>query len=50
VIRDYTGWPVAAIAITGAKEKVESAIPVLAQRLVRVAATIETRLGGTGGI
>jgi DNA-binding IclR family transcriptional regulator len=48
VIRDYTGWPVAAIAITGAKEKVESSIPALAQRLVQVAAIIETRLGGTG--
>jgi DNA-binding IclR family transcriptional regulator len=49
VIRDYTGWPAAAIALTGAKEKVESAIPALAQRLMQVATIIETRLGGTGG-
>ena len=41
--------PAAAIALTGAKEKVESAIPALAQRLMQVATIIETRLGGTGG-
>lgn len=50
VIRDYTGWPAAAIALTGDKEKVENDIPALAQRLMQVATTIETRLGGTGGI
>ena len=50
VIRDYTGWPAAAIALTGDKEKVENDIPGLAQRLMQVATTIETRLVGTGGI
>ncbi|MDA7715983.1 hypothetical protein N8797_01285 [Pontimonas sp.] len=38
-------WPRA-----GDKEKVENDIPGLAQRLMQVATTIETRLGGTGGI